>query len=419
MLKIGQGAANQVFSSSFWIISFLPNIIAPLVAKAAGAGDKKAVQNRMNEALFLGTILGLFGMILLTCKTDMILSLVLPGAASLVKTDYAHPYLRIRGFTFMAALLSTIGFSGFRGTMDVVTPLKIAIFSNLVNLILDPVLMFNFNMGISGAALATCISEVTSCILYIYLMIKKELLDIKTLFRIPSLSNLKPLISSGLTVQMRAVALNIAFLAVTRRTQSLDSTGIAAAAHSISLQVWQLTGFILLALSNVASILVPNELAKAKQSGNNNPLEIGKFTADRMLYWGVVLGVTLCALQLLCVPLISVFSPLKAVQDQAKWPAIIGALLQIINGVVFIGEGIQQGNNCFLSLACTTMIGTLGMLTSMKFFGGTLLGVWASFGVFNVVRLLGVLRHHFISGPLSPKYVEQEKLNNSNNICNI
>ena len=50
----GQGAANQVFSSSFWVLSFLPNIIAPLVAKAAGQGDRAAVQNRMNEALFLG-----------------------------------------------------------------------------------------------------------------------------------------------------------------------------------------------------------------------------------------------------------------------------------------------------------------------------------------------------------------------------
>ena len=54
MALAGQGAANQVFSSSFWILSFLPNVIAPLVAKAAGAGDKATVQKRVNEAIFLG-----------------------------------------------------------------------------------------------------------------------------------------------------------------------------------------------------------------------------------------------------------------------------------------------------------------------------------------------------------------------------
>ena len=30
----GQGAANQVFSSTFWVISFLPSVITPLVAQA-------------------------------------------------------------------------------------------------------------------------------------------------------------------------------------------------------------------------------------------------------------------------------------------------------------------------------------------------------------------------------------------------
>ena len=32
-----QGAANQVFQSAFWIISFVPSIIAPVVAKAAAS----------------------------------------------------------------------------------------------------------------------------------------------------------------------------------------------------------------------------------------------------------------------------------------------------------------------------------------------------------------------------------------------
>ena len=216
------------------------------------------------------------GTLLLTLNTNSVLSSVLPHVAqATIKSEYAYPYLKIRGYTFMAAIISTIGFSAFRGTMDVVTPLKIAIFSNLVNLILDPILMFTCNMGIGGAALATCIAELVSCVSYIYLLIRKQLINVQTILKPPKFNDLKPLISNGLTVQLRAIAMNFAFLAVTRRTQSLDSSGISAAAHSISLQVWQLTGFVLLALSTVAAILVPNELSKAKQIGNDNPLEIG------------------------------------------------------------------------------------------------------------------------------------------------
>ena len=178
--------------------------------------------------------------------------------------------------------------------MDVVTPLKISLFANLVNLILDPVLMFSANMstlayyllcdlyavcytyvytnvycicntvrveryhteycifnktnmyitGIAGAALATCISEITSSIMYVYLLFKRELLNIKTVFQIPSLTSIMPLLRAGAIVQLRAIALNITFLAITRVTQALDINGVSAAAHAITIQLWQLTGIL-------------------------------------------------------------------------------------------------------------------------------------------------------------------------------
>ena len=40
-----------------------------------------------------------------------------------------------------------------------------------------------------------------------------------------------------------------------------------------------------------------------------------------------------------CSVIFQVFSPLPEVQEAARLPSIIGAVLQIINGVVFIGEG--------------------------------------------------------------------------------
>ena len=59
----GQGAANQIFSSAFWIISFLPSVVTPLVAKAASENDEKQIQERVGEAMFLATIMGVIGMV--------------------------------------------------------------------------------------------------------------------------------------------------------------------------------------------------------------------------------------------------------------------------------------------------------------------------------------------------------------------
>jgi len=399
----GQSAANQIFSSASWIISFLPSVITPLIAQKAGAGNREALQQHVGESIFIGIFLGILGTVLISFFPNQMLSMVLKKDAPAMK--YASVYLSVRGLTFLPALISTIGFAAFRGTLNVVTPLKIALVSNLINVILDPILIFNAGMGVAGAAAATCISEIISFILYAKNLVKRDMLKVSTMFRLPSWESMKPLLVGGLAVQCRAVAMNIAFLAVTRRTQALDSTGVAAAAHAISIQFWQLGGIFLLAMSAVASIIVPNEVAKSKKEADAAGLLNAKGAADRLLVWGVVLGFVLAAVQIGCLPLLNIFSPLENVQQAAKLPSIMGALLQLINGVVFVGEGIQQGNQHFISLAASSTVATIGMLTFLKFHGHTLAGVWGGFAVFNLIRLVGVLRHHFFTGPLTSKKV--------------
>ena len=374
-----------------------------MVAKAAGAGDTEAVQQKIGEAMFVGTVMGVLGMILLTVFSNYVISLVLPSGAP--ARAYAEPYLAIRALTFIPALLSTVGFAAFRGTMDVVTPLKISLLSNLVNVLLDPFLIFRCGMGVSGAAAATNVSEIVSFFLYVTQLVSKKMLNVKKLFKVPSWESLKPMLLGGLGVQMRAVALNIAFLSVTRTTQALDTTGTAAAAHSITIQLWQLGGVVLLALSTCASIIVPREIAKAQK--DKEDLGGARNAANRLLLWGLVLGLTLGSCQVGALPLLKAFSPLPEVQEAARIPSIIGATLQVINGVVFVGEGIQQGNQYFGSLAACTAVAAAGMITFLKYYGNSLIGVWGSFAVFNLIRLSGVLFHHFYNGPLAPSKINQ------------
>ena len=102
----GMQAANQVFSSSFWIISFLPTVVAPLIAKAAASGDEEAIQDEVAQAVVLGTVVGLAGMALLQCAPMCVLDMVLPRSAPAL--EFAAPYMRMRALSFVPALLSTI-----------------------------------------------------------------------------------------------------------------------------------------------------------------------------------------------------------------------------------------------------------------------------------------------------------------------
>lgn len=93
----GQGAANQLFNSAFWFFSFLPSVVTPLIAKARGADDETALQQRIAEAFFVATVTGILGTLLLTVNPAWVLSLVLKSDSS--ARVFAEPYLLLRGLT--------------------------------------------------------------------------------------------------------------------------------------------------------------------------------------------------------------------------------------------------------------------------------------------------------------------------------
>lgn len=297
--------------------------------------------------------------------------------------------------------------------MDTITPLKISIFANLMNAILDPILIFNANMGVTGAAIATLVSEICSAVLFMTLMWKKNLVKVSKLFSLPKIERLMPLLKGGAALQLRNFALNLTFLAVTRVTQSIDDTGVAAAAHAMSIQTFQIGGIVLLALSTVAQFVVPGEMVEKKDPETGKTiggLKVAKATVNRLMSWGFLLGTVLGFLQILILPKLLQASPLEEVRVAAKIPALLGSVYQVFNGLVFIGEGVMVGTGSFMQLSISTLIATLGSLVALKEFPAKygLTGVWMGFGVFNTLRLAGVAIHQFVNGPLTKRKIEDK-----------
>lgn len=326
--------------------------------------------------------------------------------------EFARPYLLIRGFAFLPSLFSLIGFSAFRGVMDTVTPLKISLFANLMNAVLDPFLIFNAGMGVTGAALATLGAEISSAVLFMSLLFKKNLIVAKKLFRLPKLEKLLPLLQGGAALQLRNFALNLTFLAVTRVTQSIDDTGVAAAAHAMAIQTFQIGGIVLLALSTVAQFVVPGEMVEKVDEVTGEKtggLLAAKAVVNRLMTWGFLLGSLLGMLQVALIPTLQKASPVMEVRQAARNPALLASLYQAFNGLVFIGEGVMVGTGSFMQLSLSTVIATFGTIMALKklpsMYGLT--GVWMSFGVFNILRLIGVYIHQNVNGPLAKSKIEE------------
>lgn len=404
------GAANQVFSSVFFVVSFLPSVVTPLVAAANAAGDKELLRRRVSEAVWVSAVIGGVASVALACQPERALALVLPSTASEATQALAATYLGTRAYTLVPAMLSFVGFATFRGLLDVVTPLRVSLSTQILNVVLDPLLIFTAGLGVRGAALATGASEVAAALIYAVLLAKRNVVQwTKRHFwaNPPSLSQLAPLLIGGAGVLSRSIAMNAAFLSVTRATQSIDPTGSAAAAHTIAMQTWQLGGVVLFALSAVAAILVPSKLNAPISDGGGK--RAAKQAADRMLGWGLTAGVFLALAQLAAIPMLKVFTPVQSVVDAAKAPAVIGAVLQIMNGVTFVAEGVMQGHAAFFRLALHAVLASSAMIASIHHFGHDLVGIWLSFGVFNFIRLVGAMHHHFVSGPIAPKQLKKEQ----------
>ena len=147
------------------IISAFANLFgmggAPLCSIARGGHEEKRAQKVMGNS---------FTMLILTGAVLMVLCLALKRpilylfGASDATYGYANDYITIYllGTIFVMTSLGMNNFinaQGF-GKMGMLTVLLGAV----MNIILDPILIFGFNMGVQGAAIATVISQGASAL---------------------------------------------------------------------------------------------------------------------------------------------------------------------------------------------------------------------------------------------------------------
>lgn len=134
---------------------------APLLSISMGEKDeKKAKQILANCFMMLLAISIIITISALLLKEKLIMWF----GASQVTSPYANTYMTIYVLGTVFAILS-IGLNQYiicQGFAKV--GMKSVILGAIINIILDPILIFVFDMGVAGAALATVLSQMFSCI---------------------------------------------------------------------------------------------------------------------------------------------------------------------------------------------------------------------------------------------------------------
>ncbi len=150
---------------------------APRASIFMGQNDKQSAEKTLGNCFTAQIIISIIlTSVLLIWNRDLLLAF----GASENTIEYSVAYMNIYaiGTVFVQITLGMNAFITAQGFAK--TGMLSVLIGAIANIILDPIFIFVFNMGVRGAALATIISQAISCIwVLIFLLSKKTYLKIK------------------------------------------------------------------------------------------------------------------------------------------------------------------------------------------------------------------------------------------------
>ncbi|TXD32586.1 MATE family efflux transporter [Lujinxingia vulgaris] len=372
------GINSALFAMAFIVFNFLAYATTPKIAAHLGRDEHDEAGEVVSHALWLALLCG--GLMTATLLIFAAPLLKLMGAAGEV-AEPALTYLKIRAWAGPALLISTASHGAFRGFQDTRTPMWVTVMLNLINLVLDPLLIFGLGWGIAGAAIATVVAQWSGALLFLWLLLVRRREAMRVPLLAPSLSGMLPLVRVGSALLLRTGALVGTMTLATAMAARQGAESVAA--HQVANQLWGFFALLIDALAIAGQALLANFIGR-------NDVEEARAMGARLLQWGLATGLVLGGCIWLSGGLLaSSFSTDAEVIAAILMLIPFVAVLQPLNALVFVWDGLYMGTQAFGFLARAMLLsaGVAGaMLLATNPLGWGLLGVWSAITALMVVR---------------------------------
>jgi putative MATE family efflux protein len=371
------GVNAALFSLAFVVFNFLAYGTTPRVARAFGRGDLDEAGRVAVQALVLALGAGVVATAVLLLGSDLLLGMM--GAHGELR-EPASAYLRIRALAGPAVLLIMAAHGIFRGYQDTRTPLVVTLGLNVVNLVLDPLLIFGLGWGIEGAAWATVVAQWLGALAFVALLVGPRRALLGAAPRLPRPAELLPFLRVGGELVLRTFALIGTLTVAAAVATRLGPAQVAG--HQVAIQLWLLLALVVDAVAVAAQALV----ARYRGEGDGSVL---RQVTDRLLAWGAATGLLLAVLFLGLAPwLPRIFTDDPETLAQVGRIMVFVVWMQPLNALVFVWDGIFMGLEDFRFLALQMLVSAgvaVGLLLAVLPLGWGLGGVW-----WGIVALMGV-----------------------------
>ena len=376
----GLAVAGTILTTAFFLFNFLAYGTTAAVARLVGAKDERTAAHQAVQGVWLA--LGI-GVALLGLGVSLAPAAVgLFGSSAAVQQN-AEVYLRVSALGAPAVLLALVGVGYLRGLQDTKRTLVVALGSNVLNLVLELALIYGLGMGIAASAAATVVAQYAAAVAYVAIVLRN--VRAAGVGLRPDGRRLRGLVVVGRDLFVRTGSLLAALAVATGVASRLGAVDLGA--HQIAFQLWSFLALVLDAIAIAGQAMIGRFLGAGAADD-------ARSAGRRMVQWGiaagVVFGVAVLALRAVLVPL---FTDDPAVTALARDVLLVVALLQPLNAVVFVLDGvlIGAGDLRYLAkaMAVSGLVVFLPAALAVLWFGGSLLWLWGALALLMTARLVG------------------------------
>jgi len=210
-----------------------------LTARFYGSRNVEMVEKVAHHSMLLATIISFFLFVFGIYGTPVLLKL-LGGSPEVVELGSIYTKIVFSGAAGLIFLF--IINSIFRGSGDVKTPMIIIGITFLINIVLDPLLIFGIGpfpeLGVKGAAIATIIGQGTGAIINIIILFKGySRVKLSRLFFKPEAKLLKTIIGISLPGSLQNFYHTLSGLIIMRLVTAFGTPAVAAYGIGIRLDI--------------------------------------------------------------------------------------------------------------------------------------------------------------------------------------
>jgi putative MATE family efflux protein len=359
-----------------------------VISVAIGEGNHQKVQRLTTDSLVLSVLIVAVFAIVGQLTIDSVFTALGAPPHILVHTKR---YMRIWYFGMICVVVPMVGNNAIRASGDTKTPAIIMTTAALVNLAVDPLLIFGLGpfprLEIAGAAIATVCARTTTLIVSFYILaFRKRMVTFELSSFREVLDSWKRILYIGIPAASTRIIIPLATAVITRLLSSYGPETVAGYGVASRIEFFLLT--VVLALSAVLGPFVGQNWGAGLHGRVRRGIQFSKHFS--LIYGVVLIGV----LALIARPLASVFNKNETVI------ANIVSYLRIVpfgyglQGLLLVGVSALNVLNRPLHAAALSIGQMFVVYVPLAMLGSTLFGARGVYGAlaFSYV-LTGVMSH--------------------------